>query len=191
MSPTLLTRISYTYSGQKTTTSSPLAHSTILLNTPPQVELSTPPYPKTPKPIKSETKSEVARRGEQRPMLVPSRMSRSFRWWTRATSTQWPSERHSDLQLGVLWHSYVCSPVIYLISPLMRECQVLILLIIIPLPLFFAQTIYGVAGLSAWVIIGIIWCFGSAVSVVIYPLYESREALGMIARGIIKVRSPI
>lgn len=62
------------------------------------------------------------------------------------------------------------------------------MLIIIPFPLFFAQTIYGVRGLSAWVVIGIIWCFISAFSVVMYPLWESREALCQISRGIIKVR---
>ncbi|KIK63988.1 hypothetical protein GYMLUDRAFT_161914 [Collybiopsis luxurians FD-317 M1] len=62
----------------------------------------------------------------------------------------------------------------------------LVLIILIPLPLFFAQTIYGVAGYSAWVIIGIIWTFTSAFSVVFYPLWESREALSQIGRGIIK-----
>ncbi|KAF8823265.1 hypothetical protein HHX47_DHR10000378 [Lentinula edodes] len=64
----------------------------------------------------------------------------------------------------------------------------LVLIILIPLPLFFAQTIYGVGGLSAWVIIGLIWTFMSAFSVVLYPLWESREALHQIGAGIIKVR---
>lgn len=62
----------------------------------------------------------------------------------------------------------------------------LILLILIPLPLFFAQTVYGVRGLAAWVTIGIIWCFLSAISVVLYPLWESRRALTQIARGMVK-----
>ncbi|KAJ3878127.1 urea transporter [Lentinula edodes] len=62
----------------------------------------------------------------------------------------------------------------------------LVLIILIPLPLFFAQTIYGVRGLSAWVIIGLIWTFMSAFSVVLYPLWESREALHQIGAGIIK-----
>ncbi|KZT18743.1 urea transporter [Neolentinus lepideus HHB14362 ss-1] len=62
----------------------------------------------------------------------------------------------------------------------------LILLIIVPLPLFFAQTVYGVRGLTAWVVIGIIWTFLSAISVVLYPLWESRRALKQIARGIVK-----
>ncbi|PCH38961.1 Na+/solute symporter [Wolfiporia cocos MD-104 SS10] len=62
----------------------------------------------------------------------------------------------------------------------------LIMLIIIPLPLFFAQTIYGVRGLYAWVVIGMIWAFCSAIAVVLYPLFESRAALGMIGRGMLK-----
>ncbi|OCH88015.1 urea transporter [Obba rivulosa] len=62
----------------------------------------------------------------------------------------------------------------------------LVMLIIIPLPLFFAQTVYGVRGLTVWVVIGMIWAFCSAIAVVLYPLYESREALKMIARGIMK-----
>ncbi|KAJ3712950.1 urea transporter [Lentinula raphanica] len=62
----------------------------------------------------------------------------------------------------------------------------LVLIILIPLPLFFAQTIYGVQGLSAWVIIGIIWTFASAFSVVLYPLWESQVALRQIGRGIVK-----
>ena len=61
------------------------------------------------------------------------------------------------------------------------------MIILIPLPLFFAQTVYGVGGLTAWVVIGMIWAFCSASAVVLYPLYESRAALALIARGIIKV----
>ncbi|KAK7062641.1 hypothetical protein VNI00_000129 [Paramarasmius palmivorus] len=62
----------------------------------------------------------------------------------------------------------------------------LVFIILIPLPLFFAQTVYGEHGLAAWVVIGIIWCFMSTFAVVIYPLWESRAALQEITRGIIK-----
>ncbi|KAI0281759.1 urea transporter [Russula aff. rugulosa BPL654] len=62
----------------------------------------------------------------------------------------------------------------------------LIMLILIPFPLFFASTIYGVRGLTVWVVIGIIWCFCSAFAVVLYPLWESRVAIAQIARGVIK-----
>jgi hypothetical protein len=61
------------------------------------------------------------------------------------------------------------------------------MLILVPLPLFFASTIYGVRGLTAWVVIGIIWCFCSAFTVVLYPLWESRVAIVQIARGVVKV----
>ena len=61
------------------------------------------------------------------------------------------------------------------------------MLILIPLPLFFAQTVYGVRGLATWVVVGMIWAFFSALAVVLYPLYESRAALALIGRGIIKV----
>lgn len=47
--------------------------------------------------------------------------------------------------------------------------------------------IYGVRGLAAWVTIGIIWVFTAIVLVVFMPLYESRESLMQIIRGIIKV----
>jgi len=64
--------------------------------------------------------------------------------------------------------------------------MLVIMIILIPLPLFFAQTIYTEKGLATWVIIGIIWTFLSAFTVVLYPLWESREALKTISRGIIK-----
>ncbi|KAF7297841.1 Urea transporter [Mycena kentingensis (nom. inval.)] len=64
--------------------------------------------------------------------------------------------------------------------------QLLVLIILIPLPLFFASTVHGKGGYTAWVVVGIIWTFLSAFSVVLYPLWESREALGLISRGIVK-----
>jgi hypothetical protein len=65
------------------------------------------------------------------------------------------------------------------------------MLILIPLPLFFASTIFGVRGLTAWVVIGILWCFCSAITVVLYPLWESRVALVQITSGVVKVRPPV
>lgn len=66
--------------------------------------------------------------------------------------------------------------------------KLVVMLLIIPLPLFFASTIFGERGFAAWVVIGIIWTFMSAITVVLYPLWESREALMMICKGIVKVR---
>jgi len=61
-----------------------------------------------------------------------------------------------------------------------------VLILIIPLPLFFSQHIYDVAGLTGWVAVGIAWTFLSAISVVIYPLWESRRALLQITSGVYK-----
>lgn len=44
------------------------------------------------------------------------------------------------------------------------------------------------AALLAWVVIGMIWAFCSAFTVILFPLWESREALTTIGRGIVKVR---
>jgi hypothetical protein len=62
-----------------------------------------------------------------------------------------------------------------------------VLIILIPLPLFFARTVYGVSGFTAWAVIGIIWTFLGMATVVFYPLWESRAALAQIGRGIVKV----
>ncbi|KXN82902.1 Urea-proton symporter DUR3 [Leucoagaricus sp. SymC.cos] len=61
-----------------------------------------------------------------------------------------------------------------------------ILILLIPLPLFGSARVYNVKDLTAWVSIGIAWTFFSSFAVVLYPLYESRTALGQIGRGIVK-----
>jgi len=62
----------------------------------------------------------------------------------------------------------------------------IIFILIIPLPLFFSQHVFDAADLTGWVAIGIAWTFLSAISVVLYPLWESRQALFQIASGIYK-----
>ncbi|KAH0578839.1 hypothetical protein H2248_003033 [Termitomyces sp. 'cryptogamus'] len=62
----------------------------------------------------------------------------------------------------------------------------IILIVVIPLPLFFMQILYGVRGFQAWVVIGIIWVFTSCMAVILLPLWESREALKMVSCGVIK-----
>ncbi|KAF5354180.1 hypothetical protein D9756_007089 [Leucocoprinus leucothites] len=61
-----------------------------------------------------------------------------------------------------------------------------ILILLIPLPLFGSAHVYDVKDLTAWVSVGIAWTFCSSFAVVIYPLYESRMALGQIMKGIVK-----
>jgi len=61
-----------------------------------------------------------------------------------------------------------------------------IMIILIPLPLFFASTIYGVGGFTAWVVIALVWAFVASFIVVLYPLWESRVALLRVFKGIVK-----
>lgn len=62
----------------------------------------------------------------------------------------------------------------------------LIMIILIPIPLFFAQTVYDVPSFKTWVIVAIIWAFFAAITVVVYPLWESKDALIMVSKGIVK-----
>jgi len=62
----------------------------------------------------------------------------------------------------------------------------IVFLLVIPLPLFFASTVFGVRGLSAWVIIEIIWTFLAAFTVILYPLWESKVELRLVAKGMFK-----
>ncbi|CAE6407124.1 unnamed protein product [Rhizoctonia solani] len=61
-----------------------------------------------------------------------------------------------------------------------------VMIILIPFPLFFSQVVFGTKGLATWVAVGIAWTFLAAFAVVIYPLYESRQALVLVSKGIIK-----
>lgn len=62
-----------------------------------------------------------------------------------------------------------------------------VMIILVPLPLFFSKVVYGVKGFTAWTTIGIIWMFFAVFAVVIYPVWESRAALAMVSKGIVKV----
>ncbi|RXW17021.1 hypothetical protein EST38_g8834 [Candolleomyces aberdarensis] len=61
-----------------------------------------------------------------------------------------------------------------------------ILILLVPLPLFFSQHVYTVPGFTGWVAVGITWTFCSAFAVVLYPLWESRSAMAQIAKGVFK-----
>jgi hypothetical protein len=61
------------------------------------------------------------------------------------------------------------------------------MILLVPLPLFFSEHVYTLGGFTAWISVGIVWTFLSSFTVVLYPLYESRRALYLIARGLFKV----
>ena len=66
-----------------------------------------------------------------------------------------------------------------------------VLILLIPLPLFFSSHIYTPGGFTGWVAVGITWVFFSICAVVIYPVWESKDAVGQIMKGITKVCLPL
>jgi hypothetical protein len=59
-----------------------------------------------------------------------------------------------------------------------------ILIFAVPMPQFFSSYIYTEAGFTAWVCIVMIWLFAGMITVGIYPLFEAREGLASVCRGI-------
>ncbi|KAL8279184.1 hypothetical protein RQP46_008440 [Phenoliferia psychrophenolica] len=62
----------------------------------------------------------------------------------------------------------------------------IVLLLLIPLPLFFSSYIYSEKGFTAWIALAFAWVFYGAGAVVLYPIYESRGALKEIGGAIIR-----
>ena len=108
----------------------------------------------------------------------------------KTTSTPQSCRRRSDSRRGHLLPWSVFPPHMSVApAEIFALRQLVILLLLVPLPLFFAQTVFGKRGLEAWVVIGMIWAFCSAFTVILYPLWESKRELSGIGRGIILVSS--
>lgn len=60
-----------------------------------------------------------------------------------------------------------------------------VLMLVIPLPLFFSEHVYSKADLTVWVVVAFTWVFVGASIVIIYPIFESRLALFEIGQGIV------
>jgi hypothetical protein len=61
---------------------------------------------------------------------------------------------------------------------------VVILILAIPLPLFFSSHVYSSGGFTAWVIVSLLWLFAGLSIVGIYPMWEARKGLKSVAVGI-------
>ncbi|KAM0752686.1 Na+/solute symporter [Meredithblackwellia eburnea MCA 4105] len=61
-----------------------------------------------------------------------------------------------------------------------------LLILVIPLPLFFSSYIFPEKGFTAWVAICIAWIFYGSIAVVLYPIFESRHALKEIFGAIVR-----
>ncbi|GAO46147.1 urea transporter [Saitoella complicata NRRL Y-17804] len=62
----------------------------------------------------------------------------------------------------------------------------LVLDVIIPLPLFFSHYKYSEGFFKGWVVVSIIWTFIAAFICVLLPIWESREAIMVLCRGMKK-----
>jgi len=59
-----------------------------------------------------------------------------------------------------------------------------IMVIIIPLPMFFSHYIFSREFFTGWVIVSVIWAFVSTFIACILPVWESREAIALIGSKI-------
>jgi SSS family transporter len=59
-----------------------------------------------------------------------------------------------------------------------------ILVVIIPLPIFFSSVVYGKGGFTTWISLVIAWLLVAACGCILYPIWESRAALMQIVNGI-------
>jgi hypothetical protein len=60
----------------------------------------------------------------------------------------------------------------------------IILLVLIPLPLFFSSHVFTKGGFKGWIAVSFVWVFYAICAVVVYPVVESRHALAKIGKAI-------
>jgi len=60
----------------------------------------------------------------------------------------------------------------------------LILLVIWPMPLYGSGYIFSKSFFTGWVSVGILWLFGSAFCVALYPLWEGRHSMAFTFKAI-------
>ncbi|KAH9925239.1 Sodium:solute symporter family-domain-containing protein [Fomitopsis serialis] len=61
-----------------------------------------------------------------------------------------------------------------------------IIVFLIPIPMFLSHYVFSLAFFKAWVIICVIWVFVAAFITSVLPLYESRQAMVEISRGVVR-----
>ncbi|KAF9570759.1 hypothetical protein EC968_001409 [Mortierella alpina] len=61
-----------------------------------------------------------------------------------------------------------------------------ILILLWPLPMFFSNYVFSRGFYTGWVVLSIAWAICSTIAVTIYPLWESRRALGDVFKGMYK-----
>lgn len=71
------------------------------------------------------------------------------------------------------------------IAKVMTVCMTLALLVLWPMPMYGSSYVFSKEFFTGWVVVGIIWLFGSSVAVGLFPLWEGRHSMLRVARGIL------
>ncbi|KAJ6084346.1 hypothetical protein N7486_011146 [Penicillium sp. IBT 16267x] len=82
-----------------------------------------------------------------------------------------------EIEINYLQRSFVRSVWVSMVL-----CTILV--IIIPLPIFFSSVVYGKKGFTTWISLVIAWLIVAACGCILYPIWESRGSLVQITRGI-------
>ncbi|KAK3821899.1 MAG: urea active transporter [Benniella sp.] len=59
-----------------------------------------------------------------------------------------------------------------------------VLILLWPLPMFFSNYVFSKGFYTGWVVLSILWAICSTIAVTIYPIWESRAAIGEVFKGI-------
>ena len=71
-----------------------------------------------------------------------------------------------------------------LIAKSMTVFMTVALLVLWPMPMYGSGYIFSRKFFTGWVVVGILWIFGSLGCVGLYPLWEGRKSLARVGRGI-------
>lgn len=72
------------------------------------------------------------------------------------------------------------------IAKTLTASMTLVLLILWPMPLYGSSYVFSKRFFTGWVVVGILWLFGSAFCVGLYPLWEGRRSMAHTFRGIMR-----
>lgn len=89
-----------------------------------------------------------------------------------------PSSESSDDQARLMRASTVAKT--------LTASMTLALLILWPMPLYGSGYVFSKRFFTGWVVVGILWLFGSAFCVGLYPLLEGRRSMAHTFRGIVR-----
>lgn len=69
------------------------------------------------------------------------------------------------------------------IAKIMTVCMTLAFLVLWPMPMYGSSYVFSKPFFTGWVVVGIIWLFGSSIAVGLFPLWEGRASMIRVAKG--------